>query len=275
MRRNTELAMRLATDRAYDNSAAFPDVPQWRQVWRERSQAVAVVEPARLDISYGRGSLQRLDVFPCADRNAATAIFVHGGFWSRNSKETFRFLVRGIHAAGLNAIFLGHTLAPNARMDEIVAEVRSAVQWIFMRLDKLGLSARPLVMIGWSSGAQLAAMAMAADFVGAGIGIGGVYDLEDIRQASINDVLQLDRDEALRSSATITLPLRSGPFVVAYGAGELPAFRVQSERFYKARLAATLPSELLALPGRHHHSALEELYEPAGLLTRVLTNLAA
>lgn len=275
MRRNTELATRLAADRAYDNSAAFPDVPEWRQIWRERSQGVAIVEPARLDISYGRGTLQRLDVFPCADRNAATAIFVHGGFWSRNSKETFRFLIRGIHAAGLNAIFLGHTLAPNARMDEIVADVRSAAEWIFTRLEKLGLSARPLIMIGWSSGAQLAAMTMGADFVGAGIGNSGIYDLKDMRQASTNDVLQLDRDEALRNSATINLPLRSGPFVAAYGAGELAAFRVQSEQFYYARMAATLPSELLALPGRHHHSALEELYDPAGLLTRVLTNLAA
>jgi len=276
MPRNTELpATRSEIDRAYDNSAAFADVPQWRERWRQRSQAVAVTAPARLDVAYGRAPLQRLDIFPCADPDAATAVFVHGGFWSRNSKETFRYLVRGIHAAGLNAIFVGHTLAPNARMDQIVEEVRSATQWIFAHLGELGFAARPLIVIGWSSGAQLAAMIMGEDYVAAGIGISGVYDLDPLRHGSINDVLKLDWDEALRNSATLCLPLRSGPFAVAYGARELPAFRSQSERFHAARSAAALPGELLALPGHHHHSVLDELYEPDGLLTRVLKELAA
>jgi len=275
MPRNTEPATRLEIDRAYDNSAAFPDVPEWRERWRQRSRAVAVTAPARLDIAYGPAPLQRLDVFPCARSDAATAVFVHGGFWSRNSKETFRYLVRGIHAAGLNAIFVGHTLAPNARVDDIVAEVRLAAQWSFTHLDELRLAARPLIMIGWSSGAQLAAMTMGADCVAAGIGISGVYDLEPLRQASINDVLKLDRAEAQRNNATFSLPARSGPFAVAYGARELPAFRTQSERFYEARTAAGLPGTLLALPGHHHHSVLDELYEPAGSLTRLLEGLAA
>ncbi len=272
---NRRLSMRLEIDAAYDNSAAFPDVPEWRERWRQRSQAVAVVAPARIDLAYGSAPSQRLDIFPYADPDAATAVFVHGGFWSRQSKEVFRFLVRGIHAAGLNAVFVGHTLAPNARIDQIVEELRSATHWTFAHLGELDFAARPLIIVGWSSGAHLAAMVMDEACVGAGMGISGVYDLEPMRHASINDVLKLDRDEALRNSPTFSLPSASGPFLVTYGQRELPAFRSQSERFYAARTAAGLPGEILALPGHHHHSVLDELYEPDGQLTRVLKDLAA
>ncbi len=272
---NRRLSMRLEIDAAYDNSAAFPDVPEWRERWRQRSQAVAVVAPARIDLAYGSAPSQRLDIFPYADPDAATAVFVHGGFWSRQSKEVFRFLVRGIHAAGLNAVFVGHTLAPNARIDQIVEELRSATHWTFTHLGELDFAVRPLIIVGWSSGAHLAAMVMDEACIGAGIGISGVYDLEPMRHASINDVLKLDRDEARRNSPTLSLPSQSGPFLVAYGQRELPAFRSQSERFHSARTAAGLSGEILALPGHHHHSVLDELYEPDGQLTRLLKGLAA
>ena len=265
---------RAHIDRAYDNTAAFPDVPEWRLTWQRRSQNVAIAPSAKLDLAYGTAPSQKLDVFPHSDPLATTAVFVHGGYWSRNSKETFRFLVRGIHAAGLHAVFVGHTLAPHAGMDQITAEVRSATDWIFGHLADFGFAVRPLILLGWSSGAQLAAMTMHAPYVAGAIGISGVYDLEPMRHGSINDVLQLDEDEARRNSPALHLPAHAGPFMVAYGLRELPAFCSQSEEFYKAWSAAGLPGSLLPLPGHHHHSVLDELYEPAGKLSQALAHFA-
>lgn len=266
---------RALIDHAYDNTAAFPDVPEWREAWRRRSQAVSTGTPARLDIKYGLAPAQRLDVFPHSDPAPATAVFVHGGFWSRNSKETFRFLVDGIHASGLNAVFVGHTLAPSARMDQMVEEVRVATRWVFGHLKEFNFASRPLIVIGWSSGAQLAAMTMGESQVAAGLGISGIYDLEPLRHASINDVLKLERDEAQRNSPTFNLPPRSGPFVVAHGANELAAFCKQSNEFFGAWTSRDLSGRLIPLPGRHHHSVLEELYLHEGRLTAVLASLAA
>jgi hypothetical protein len=137
---DSEASRRAHIDRAYNNSAAFPDVPEWRETWLRRSRAVPIQPLARLDVPYGAAPAQKLDIFPHADCAAATAIFVHGGFWSRNSKETFRFLVRGIHAAGLNAIFVGHMLAPQAGMDQIVGEVRAAAHWTSAHLAELSFA---------------------------------------------------------------------------------------------------------------------------------------
>jgi arylformamidase len=269
-----EPSRRAHIDRAYDNSAAFPDVPEWRETWLRRSRAVPIQPLARLDIPYGAAPAQKLDTFPHADCAAATAIFVHGGFWSRNSKETFRFLVRGIHAAGLNAVFVGHTLAPQAGMDEIVCEVRTAARWTSAHLAELGFALRPLILIGWSSGAQLAAMAMSESHVGGGMGISGIYDLEPMRHGSINEILKLDGEAAQRNSPALHPAAKSGPFIVAHGQCELVAFRSQSENFHAARTEAGLSGPIIALPGHHHHSILDALYERDGALTQALARLA-
>lgn len=271
---NDEAAACAAIDRAYDNGAAFPDVPTWRVTWQERSAAIPVDPPVRLDVPYGPAPAQRLDVFPLGVRDAPTALFYHGGFWSRNGKETFRYTVRGIHAAGFNAVFAGYSLAPAARMDEIVGDARAAARWTAGHLGDFDFARRPIVVIGWSAGAHLAAIAMDLPAVAAGIGVSGVYDLEPMRRASVNDALRLDAEAARRHTPALHLPLRSGPFHVAYGARELPAYREQSEAFQAARAAAGLAGELLALPGHHHHSVLDELYAENGRLVHLLAGLA-
>src|SRR5579871_5664402 len=90
-----------ALDRAYDNGAAFPDVPRFRELWLQRS-AGPTPEDAMLDLAYGADPLQRLDVFPAGRHNAPTLLFFHGGFWSRNDKATFRFLRAAFIRAGFN-----------------------------------------------------------------------------------------------------------------------------------------------------------------------------
>jgi arylformamidase len=266
---------RARIDRDYDNSAVFGDVADWREKWRHWSEAVPAGWPARLDLPYGSAPAQKLDVFPHGNRAAPTAVFIHGGFWTRNSKETFRFLVQGIHAAGCNAVFLGYTLAPNASMDRMVDEVRSGGRWLFSKLTELGLADRPLVVIGWSAGAQLAAMMSGEHHIAGGIGISGIYDLRPMGEASVNDALGMNQDDMLRNSPTLNPPRFSGRFVVAYGGRELPAFQAQSEQFYGVLRAAGLPGERLILPKHSHHSVLEDLYRPDGKLTQELVRLTS
>jgi arylformamidase len=265
---------RAGVDRDYDNAAAFPDVALWREKWRERSESVSPQPTDRLDLVYGISPRQKIDIFPCGSVLAPTVVFIHGGFWTRNSKETFRFLVRGIHAAGCNAAFLGYTLAPEARMDEIVHEVRAGGRWLFSRLGEFGLASRPFVAIGWSAGAQLAAMIMNEPCVAAGMGIGGIYDLRPMREASVNDVLRLGEEEAIRNSPTLNPPRVPKPFVVVYGARELPAFQKQSKDFHTALVSVGSPAERIVLPDHTHHSELDELFAAEGRLVQETVRLA-
>jgi acetyl esterase/lipase len=264
-----------AVDDAYDNASHFPDVPQWRERWQQRN-AERVPNPGeRFDLAYGPEPAQRLDLLPCATAETSpTVLFFHGGFWSRNSKETFRFLAGGFHAAGLNVAFAGYTLAPTARMGRIVAEALAATRWLAAKLGDLGLAPLPLLVVGWSSGAHLAALQMAEPSVAGGMGISGVYDLRPFPGSALNDVLQLDARDVEQYSPVLQIGPGSAPFVVAFGSRERVAYREQATNFHQALRDAAVPSGLLALEGHHHHSVLDELFEPHGRLVAELAAMA-
>jgi acetyl esterase/lipase len=51
--------------------------------------------PAELDLTYGAGERNRIDLFHCGLPNAPLLVFFHGGWWQRNSKEVFSCLAEG------------------------------------------------------------------------------------------------------------------------------------------------------------------------------------
>jgi arylformamidase len=263
---------RAAIDLAYDNAAAFSDVADWRERWRDRTSRLRLPKGAVLDIPYGSQPLQKIDLFPLGHTQAPTALFFHGGFWSRNGKETFRFLLEPIHQAGFNAAFAGYTLAPDADFGDIVRDAGWATQWLASHLADFGLADEALVLIGWSAGAHLLALQMDQPGIAAGLGISGIYDLEPMRIGSMNDVLRLDEIAVQTHSPIRWRPRRAAPLTVAYGTLELPEFQRQSVDFHDAWSRLSLPVSLLPVPG-HHHSVLEELYCPVGVLSAELTKL--
>ena len=79
--------------------------------------------------------------------------------------------------AGFNLALLEYTLAPGARMDQIVAEVRAAVAWVIDHAAELGGDARRVFVAGHSAGGHLTAAAMSDARVAGGLAISGIYDL--------------------------------------------------------------------------------------------------
>jgi arylformamidase len=183
--------------------------------------------------------------------------------------------VRGFHAAGLNVAFVGYTLAPEARMERIVGDAVDATRWLAARLASFGLAARPLIVVGWSAGAHLAALLTSEPSVAGGMGVSGVYDLRELRDSAMNDTLRLDAQDADRYSPELHVSPGAAPFVVAFGGRELEAYRRQSTDFHLALARGGAPSELHEMPGHHHHSVLEELFEPEGRLVSRLAAMAS
>jgi acetyl esterase/lipase len=262
-----------ALDRAYDNAAAFPDVPAYRALWQARSASLAPGPDAMLDLPYGPDARQKLDIFPAGRANAPTLLFFHGGFWSRNDKTTFRFLRDAFAHAGFNAAFAGTRLAPDVSLDEIAEDAAAACIFLRENLRALGLAERDLVLAGWSSGAHLVAQLVGRPGIAAGIAISGLYDPRPLQLSSLNQVLRLDADSAHRNAPILHPPRHAAPLLIAYGGDELPEFQRQSIDFHATWAAAGLDVRLLPLPGRHHHASLEELHVPDGLLAQRLLAL--
>ena len=82
----------------------------------------------RLDLAYGDTPRERLDLFLAADPQTPTLAFIHGGYWQMNDKENFAFFAEGLLPLGINVAVIEYTLAPAARLDRIVAEIRRSVR---------------------------------------------------------------------------------------------------------------------------------------------------
>src|SRR5947207_1145378 len=88
---------RAALDAAYDNVAHVGQAKRDAYVagWWKRADAIRASPRARLNLRYGDGPRQRLDVFPCGRSAAPTLVYIHGGYWQWNDKERDAFIAEG------------------------------------------------------------------------------------------------------------------------------------------------------------------------------------
>src|SRR5215510_15104233 len=148
---------RATLDAAYNNSAAVVDSPDYLMRWRDRSALVRMRGNALLDLRYGVRPRAALDFFSSGDTKAPLFVFIHGGYWQRNEKETFAFVAEGPVAHGIDVAVVGYTLAPKARLTDIVAEIRESLTYLSGRASELGFDRDRMLIGGWSAGGHLTA----------------------------------------------------------------------------------------------------------------------
>ena len=264
---------RARLDAASNNTAAVPARDAIVADWAARSAQVRRERQGHLDLRDGDSPRELLDLFLAAEPNAPTLAFIHGGYWQMNDKEGTTFLAEGVLPHGINFALIEYTLAPTARMDRIVGEIRRAIGWLHEHLGDYGADPARLYVSGHSAGGHLTATAMSLGAVRGGLAISGLYDLEPIRLNYLNEKLGLDEAEAERNSPLLHLPPMAGPLVVAYGTAELPELCRQSVEYAQAWVEAGLPGHLLPIDGADHFTILEALADPRGALTEALLRM--
>ena len=265
---------RAELDAAYNNPAAVPNLAEIRAGWAERSARVRRDHADHLDLRYGTAPRERLDLFLADNPQGPTLAFIHGGYWQMADKEGFGFIAEGVLPNGINLALIEYTLAPEARMDQIVGEVRRAIVWLDAHLAEYGADPAQLFVAGHSAGGHLTAMTMTLGVVKGAVAISGIYDLEPIRLNYLNEKLRLDIDEARRNSPLLLMPPMAGPLVVAYGSKELPELCRQSVDYAQAWIEHGLSGRLLPIDGADHFMILEALADPGGELAQALLAMA-
>jgi arylformamidase len=265
---------RAALDAAYDNTAAVAESQAYRERWWRESAAIRAEPHARLDVRFGTRPRATLDYFPSGTANAALFVFIHGGYWQRNEKERFSFLAPGPRGHGIDVAVPGYTLAPEAKLADIIGQVRQALDFLADRSDELGFDRRSLFVGGWSAGGHLTAAVADHPVVRGGIPISGIFDLEPIFLGVLNDKLGLQAHDIAPLSPLAKLGDRSPPLELFVGSSELPELQRQSQDYAGAAQARGLPVKLTTLAGHHHFSILDELARPDGAIARALAAMA-
>ena len=268
---NWGMLSRAERDAAYDNIAAVPDSMALNAARAEASAAFRAAHSGHLDLRYGPRERNTWDLFPASRSDAPCLVFIHGGYWQRNSKDQFASLMAGPHAIGWSAALPGYTLAPDASLTEIAAEIHTALDWLAANGAAHGMSG-PVILSGWSAGGHLTAFCLGHPLVRAGLAISGIFELGPLRDTVLNDKLRLS-DAEIATLSPLRLPMVNKTLAITYGSAELPPLVADSRDLHARRSAAHLPGALIPVPSRNHFTIVHELQDEHGILTRQLATL--
>ena len=260
-------------DAQYNLRSGRPDlevtvIPGWAKV----SLAARTSLDAALDIRYGDGDKQRLDVFKCGAVGAPTLVYFHGGYWQRGDKSIYSFLATPFVAAGVNFIVVGYDLCPAVSITQISAEAREAMVFIWRNAAALGVNRDRITVMGHSAGGHITQMMMGTDWprlaadlpvnlVKNGIPISPLSYLEPVRLTkALNAGIQMDAAEAVAQSPMITHPPRTNASqLVVVGGVETDEFHRQAQMYVEAFATADRKLTLYVVPDVDHFDELNVL----------------
>lgn len=242
--------------RDYMNSAFIPDGDSFYPRWQAEAAAFRgqMAKRSRLNIAYGPGARQAFDLFHPEGPARGLMVFVHGGYWLACGREDYSHLAAGALARGWACALPSYTLAPEARIAAMTAEIAGAVR------AASAMVVGPVVVTGHSAGGHLAARMGCTDLVvsvARVVPISPLADLAPLMQTDMNATLAIDPAEAGRESPA-RLALRAGVQAhVWVGGQERPAFLWQARTLSDAW---NCPWTVEA--GRHHFDVINSLTDP-------------
>ena len=261
---------REALDSGLNNGAAVAGSGSTVEGWEQLSAEMRSRNGAHLNLQYGPRERNRIDFLRVPAPNAPTLLFIHGGYWQMRSKDAFTLFAAGPMAHGINVALIGYTLAPDATLEQIVAEIHAGIDYLAGRLPELGADPERLVASGWSAGGHLTAMSMMNPRIKGGVAISGIYDLEPIRHSYLNVKLGLDEAMSKRNSPMLLTTDATKPMALVVGGAELPLLRKQTADFaaYRARHGLSVVFE--EIPGTNHFTIMDEMARPSGRITTLI-----
>ena len=264
-------------DAQYNLRAGRPDyettvIPDWV----ERSESARATLKCQIDIRYGEGEKQMLDVFTGHTADAPVLVYFHGGYWQRGDKSIYSFLASPYIEAGVNVVVVGYDLCPDVSITRISGQAREALTYIWQHASDLGLNPNQITVMGHSAGGHITEMMMAtnwslfdkslpADLIKSGIPISPLSYLEPVRLTeALNAGIRMDEQEAeAESPMTNHPPVTNAPQLVVVGGAETKEFHRQSQMYVDKYATSERTLTLYIVPDVDHFDELNVLADPA------------
>ncbi|WP_282153067.1 alpha/beta hydrolase [Ruegeria atlantica] len=264
-------------DAQYNLRAGRPDyevtvIPSWSS----DSEAARASTDCSLDIRYGEGKKQKLDVFRCLDAKAPTLVYVHGGYWQRGDKSIYSFIAPPFVAAGFNVVVIGYDLCPSVTITQISEEAREAIDYIWRNARDLGVNPDRITVMGHSAGGHITQMMMAtnwpafradlpADLIKSGIPVSPLSYLEPVRLTeALNAGIRMTPEESeAESPMTNHPPVTNAPQLVVVGGAETDEFHRQARMYVEKYETQDRQMDLYVVPDVDHFDELNTLVDRA------------
>jgi arylformamidase len=264
-------------DDAYANTSHIPDGLAYPARWTERARAfrdeLARANRARIDLAYGSGPRNRLDLFLPDARCKGLAVFVHGGYWQAFDKFSWSHLAKGPLEAGYAVAMPSYSLCPHVRIADITKEIAAAIECAAAEVPG------EIRLCGHSAGGHLVSRMVCrssplgvetASRIARTVSISGLHDLRPLMATRMNEVLRIDCDEAGLESPALLMPRSCQAVICWVGTDERPEFVRQSRILAEMWKGFDARMEIVEEPARHHFDVIDGLTDANHPLTRAL-----
>jgi len=278
-------------DRMYNNRALVPDFADHFAHWQHASAQARAQLKATLDLPYGDGPGETLDIFPAKEANAPVVIFIHGGYWRSLDKSDHSFVAPALHDMGACVVVVNYALCPGTpehpvTIPDIALQMAKATAWVWQHIAEHGGDRSRISAIGHSAGGHLAAMLLGCEWKQVGpnlpsglvrkaMSISGLFDLEPIRKTPFvqGDLRITPAHVRMASPAKWPRPSQGVLYTVA-GGDESPEFLRHNRLIHQAWGPKTVPV-CEDLPGLNHFSIVTDLTRPGARLNALAQQLIA
>jgi len=266
----------------YNNRANVPEHPELMAEWAEKSMAWEAAAPRKaLDLAYGEGAAELLDLFLADAAEAPVHMYIHGGYWQANTRKSSSFIARPLVEAGAHVAVVEYGLCPAVTIDEIGRQIRAALAWLWREAERFGGDPDRITVSGHSCGGQLVGMAMAtdwpafadglpADLVKGGVSVSGLFNLLPLVDTTINEKVGMDIEAARRNSPMFMDPATRAPLALYWGSDETDAFRRQSVAMAEIWGTKGVATVAEAIPGVNHFTVLTGMDDADHPATRAI-----
>jgi arylformamidase len=263
-------------DRAYNNRALVPAFAEHFSRWQSESQRARQQLRGFLDVAYGRGPNETLDLFvPDAPvKGAPVMVFIHGGYWRSLDKADHSFVAPPFVAQGACVVVINYALCPAVTVPDIALQTAHALAWVASHIGNFGGDPDRISVVGHSAGGHLAAMMLACDWsmfgadlvprlVRQAVSISGLFDLAPLQNTPfLQSSLQLSDAHVRQASpahwAAPSVADGRGQLVAVVGGDESPEFLRQNALIQHVWGPEVVPV-CESLAGLNHFSVLEAM----------------
>jgi arylformamidase len=153
------------------------------------------------DIAYAepKNARQTLDVYaPAEGKNRPVIFWIHGGGWQRGDKSEMNTKPQAFVEKGFVFATTNYRFIPHVTMQQIAGDVARSIRWVHDHARQYGGDPETIFVMGWSAGAQLAALICTDDrYVKAeGLSLANIKGCVPVDADTFYPALQIDTVDA-------------------------------------------------------------------------------